>query len=251
MAHISKSAFVKGVQCAKQLYLYKNNYSQRDPLSADEQVRFKRGVDVGVLAQKLFPNGKDLSPQSPWAYKQATAITRHFLEQGEKHVYEASFLYNGLYAIMDIVVNDNGTLKLYEVKNTRSVKEQHIVDASFQYYVITQSGFKVDSVAIIYPNRSLDDYEDAMPLTELFEVEDITERIVAQQLSIALQTEYFIGMVGEANPPAIDIGNQCFRPYACGFMHTCWANAHKADVEAVVGDNLNYQEILLQKNIGL
>ncbi len=251
MSHISKSAFVKGVQCAKQLYYYKNNYNQRDPLTADEQVKFKRGVDVGVLAQKLFPNGKDLSPESPWAYKQATAITRHFLAQGEKHVYEASFLYNGLYAIMDIVVNDNGSLRLYEVKNTRSVKDQHVLDASFQYYVITQSGFTVDSIAIIYPNRSLDEYTTDMPLADLFVTEDITEQVVGQQQAIAQKSEHFIAMIGDAAPPAINIGNQCFKPYTCGFMRMCFTSDKKEEIEVAIGGNLDYREIISQKIPGL
>lgn len=251
MSHISKSAFVKGVQCPKQLYYYKNNYNQRDPLTADEQAKFKRGVDVGVLAQKLFPAGKDLSPESPWAYKQATAITRHFLAQGQKHLYEASFLYNGLYAIMDIVVNENGTLRLYEVKNSRSVKEQHVLDASFQYYVITQSGFTVDSVAIIYPNRSLDDYDEATPLADLFVIEDITERAVSQQQAILQNSEDFIEMIGKATAPAVAIGNQCFKPYACGFMRMCFTNDKKEEIEAVLEGNLDYREIITQKIPGL
>lgn len=251
MAHISKSAFVKGVQCAKQLYYYKNNYSQRDPVTVTEQEKFKRGVDVGVLAQQLFPRGKDLSPEAPWAYKQAVAVTRHFLEQGIEVLYEASFFYNGLYAIMDIVVNNNGRLSLYEVKNTRSVKPQHILDASFQYYVINQSGFAVDTINIIYPNRSLDDYVEGDLLTELFQIEDITDRVVAEQNAISLQSENFIQMITAPVPPVINIGNQCFMPYACGFMRLCWNEANKARIEELLNQNPTFKEVVAEKNIGL
>lgn len=251
MAHISKSAFVKGVQCSKQLYYYKNNYNDRDPLTTDEQVKFKRGVDVGVMAQQLFPGGKDLTPASPWQYKQATAVTRHFLEQGLKVLYEASFLYNGLYAIMDIVVNENGVLKAYEVKNTRSVKDQHLLDASFQYYVISQSGFTINSICIVHPNQNLDEVDENIPLAELFVVEDITDEVIAQQTSIALQTENFIGMVGDKEPPAVSIGNQCFKPYTCGFMRLCWQGAKKEQIDALLEQDIDFREVAKQKMPGL
>lgn len=251
MAHISKSAFVKGVQCARQLYYYKNNYAERDPVTATEQEKFKRGVDVGVLAQKLFPGGRDLSPEAPWAYKQAVAITRHFLTQGEKHLYEASFFYNGLYAIMDIVVNANGRLTLYEVKNSRSVKPQHILDASFQYYVISQSGFTVDSIHIIYPNRSLDDYTEGDALTGLFEIEEITGRVVAEQNSISLQSEHFIDMITRPEAPVVAIGSQCFTPYACGFMRKCWQGAEKIKIAEVLSQNPTFKDIVAEKIPGL
>ena len=58
---ISKSAFIKSEQCLKHFYLYKNHAYLRDNLSKEKQLIFKRGNDVGVFSQQLFPNGIDVT----------------------------------------------------------------------------------------------------------------------------------------------------------------------------------------------
>lgn len=249
MAHISKSAFVRGIQCPKQLYYYKNHYNKRDALTESQRVSFKRGTDVGLLAQQLFPGGKDLTPQSPWQYKQSANITRHYIEQDLPVLYEASFLYDSLYAIMDIVVITNSHLKLYEVKNTRSVKEQHLLDASFQYYVIQQAGFLIDSIAIVYPIESIENYDGVKPLSDLFIIEDITDTVKERQEEIEKSSRYQVNMLSEPTPPDATIGNQCFKPYACDFMGICWANTPTQTISEIAADNEDKRIILTEKQL--
>ena len=68
--NLSKSSFLKGIQCEKQLYLYKHHYNWRDPISEEQQAIFTRGTEVGKLAQSLFPDGFNLTPPNPayWGY---------------------------------------------------------------------------------------------------------------------------------------------------------------------------------------
>ena len=54
--YLSKSTFIKGVQCQKALYLHKFKPELADPISAQQEAVFETGTNVGVLAQKLFPN---------------------------------------------------------------------------------------------------------------------------------------------------------------------------------------------------
>ena len=54
---ISKSSFIKGIQCDKQLYLYKYQYDWMDKVSEIQQAIFNRGHEVGELAQQIFPGG--------------------------------------------------------------------------------------------------------------------------------------------------------------------------------------------------
>ena len=52
---LSKSSFIRGVQCEKHLYLYKYHYKEMDQLSEMQKAIFKRGTNVGELAQQTFP----------------------------------------------------------------------------------------------------------------------------------------------------------------------------------------------------
>ena len=56
---LSKSTFLRGLQCEKSLWLYKNRYALKDEISPMQQAIFSQGTNVGLLAQELFPGGED------------------------------------------------------------------------------------------------------------------------------------------------------------------------------------------------
>jgi hypothetical protein len=49
---LSKSSFLKGLQCEKQLYLYKHHYELRDPVSDTQRAIFRRGSKAGSYSQE-------------------------------------------------------------------------------------------------------------------------------------------------------------------------------------------------------
>ena len=79
--NLSKSTIIRSMQCQKSLYLYKNNFSDRDKPNQEQQAKFKRGHDIGALAQQLFPGGKDMSPKSPKQFNQSLPVTRYYIDQ--------------------------------------------------------------------------------------------------------------------------------------------------------------------------
>ncbi len=81
---LSKSSFIRGVQCEKHLYLYKYHYNEMDQLSDMQKAIFKRGTDVGILAQQLYPNGIDASPATPFEYDKAVKLTKELFRQKAK-----------------------------------------------------------------------------------------------------------------------------------------------------------------------
>src|SRR5690606_6961055 len=109
---LSKSSFIRGVQCEKHLYLYKYHYIEMDQLSDMQRAIFKRGTDVGKLAQQLLPNGVDASPATQFEYDKAVRETKKLIEEKQKVIYEASFNFSDVLAVADIVVNDKAGLKV-------------------------------------------------------------------------------------------------------------------------------------------
>ncbi len=89
---LSKSTFIRGLQCEKSLYLYK--YNLRDEISSQLQAIFNQGTNVGVLAQDLFPNGVDASPSNHFKIQESVLKTKEFIENGETIIYEATFQFN-------------------------------------------------------------------------------------------------------------------------------------------------------------
>ena len=54
---LSKSQYIRGLQCHKSLWLYKNNPELRDTPDQAQESLFNAGYSVGELAKELFPGG--------------------------------------------------------------------------------------------------------------------------------------------------------------------------------------------------
>jgi hypothetical protein len=55
---LSKSQYIRGLQCHKSLWLYKHRKGLLEAPDASTQARFDSGTFIGELAQELFPDGK-------------------------------------------------------------------------------------------------------------------------------------------------------------------------------------------------
>ena len=56
-AYLSKSLFLRGLQCYKSLYLDRRRPELRGEISYAQERLFESGKEVGRYAQRLFPGG--------------------------------------------------------------------------------------------------------------------------------------------------------------------------------------------------
>jgi hypothetical protein len=220
---LTKSSFVRGVQCQKSLYLYKNNYKERDAVSHSQQAIFNRGTNVGILARQLFPNGIDVTPESIYKYEDSAKLTQELIAAGKEIIYEAAFIYDDTLVAVDILVKENGHWKALEVKSSVSISETYLMDAALQHYVIKGSGLPLEDFKIVYVNR---DYflHGAINLKQLFIQESVKKYVENKSIFIQEQIQHSKATLSKANIPNINIGEHCFQPYNCDFMGTCWKN---------------------------
>jgi hypothetical protein len=130
---LSKTSFLKSVQCTKAFFLYKNHYILKDPLPKEKQAVFNRGHQVGILAQSLFPGGVDVSPTHVSKFSDAVKKTKELIEQGQKVIYEAAFVFDDVLVALDILVNENGKWYAYEVKSSLKISTAYVMDAALQH----------------------------------------------------------------------------------------------------------------------
>ena len=217
---LSKSSFIRGVQCEKHLYLYKYHYNEMDQLSDMQKAIFKRGTDVGKLAQQLFPNGVDASPATQFEYAKAVKKTKTLLQEKQKVIYEASFNFSDVLAVADIVVNDKTGLKVFEVKSSTSISETYIRDAALQYWVISNCGYKIKDFSITYINNQYV-RKGELDQNELFITESVLKLILPLQKWVEENVNAFKKVLAKKSIPKIDIGEHCYDPYTCGFYEYC------------------------------
>lgn len=217
---LSKSSFIKGLQCEKHLYLYKYHYNEMDELSEMQKAIFKRGTNVGELAQQLFSGGEVAAYGDPPNYEKALKKTEDLIENGAKVIYEAAFMFNEVLSIADIVVKEKDYWKIYEVKSSTSISEIYLNDAALQYYVISNLGIKVKDFSIIYINNQYV-RKGELNLKELFINESVLELIRPMQDSVKDNVKRFKKVLLQKQIPDIEIGEHCYNPYICGFYNYC------------------------------
>jgi len=217
---LSKSSFIKGLQCDKHLYLYKYHYDEMDEFSEMQKAIFQRGTDVGVFAQKLFPGGTTATEGSPPDFKKGLIKTSELIQQGGKIIYEAAFRFNEVLSIADIIVKEKKKWNIYEVKSSTSISDTYLNDAALQYYVISNSGIEINDFSIIHINNQYV-RNGELDINEFFTIESVRDSILPLQNFVEENVERLKKVIGKREMPDIDIGEHCHSPYTCSFFNYC------------------------------
>lgn len=245
---LSKSTFLKGCQCKKALFLYRNQPGLRVEISNQQQTLFTQGTNVGDLARQLFPGGVDASPENPYQYQKSVAYTNELIGKGIEIIYEAAFQFDGVMAAIDILVKENGKWKAYEVKSSTEVKDINILDASLQYYVITNSGIALDDIYIVHINN---EYYRQGPLeiNKLFSFYSVINEVLENQMFVNAKIEELKLILNVKEVPSIEIGPHCSDPYDCDFTTHCWSHIPEVSVFNLVRLNTNKKFELYKEGI--
>lgn len=228
---LSKSKYLKGLQCEKRLWLDKHRPELRDAMDANQEALFAQGTSVGELAQMVFPNGNDATPQSyDWAgMAEGIRLTKEWVEAGVEVIYEAAVSPNGLYAAMDILVKVEGGYRAIEVKSSTGVKDYHINDGAVQYYALTQAGIPIVDIEIMFINNQYE-RDGEIDLQQLFTSESILDQILPMQGDIPQRIASFEHVLKQPNAPDRAIGPHCDDPFGCDFKGHCWAHIPEDNV---------------------
>lgn len=240
---LSKSSFLRGQQCPKALFLYKYYPHLRDLIPPDRLAIMRRGNDIGILARQLFPGGEDatagMGPRAPGTSGQsrsveAVARTKELMDAGVNVIYEASFIYNEILVMVDILVRTETGWNMYEVKSSLRVSPTNVTDASLQFAVVRGAGVFVESVFLVHLNAYYK-RRGALNLKELFSVADITDDALEQEQQLMVAAEAQKLILGLPQAPTVEIGGRCFLPYECDFRGQCWKKQQEWSIFQLTG----------------
>ncbi len=239
---------MRGLQCHKSLYLYKNFIKLRDALSEEQKALFSRGSDIGLLARQLFPSGTDATPPGRMNLAAHAQHTGELLAAGTETIYEAAFIHNDVLAIIDILAKREGKWYGYEVKSATKVSSTYIMDASIQYYVIGGAGIALQDISIVNINNQYI-RKGALEPQKLFAINSVKEEAEKNREMIEKKIEELKGVLAGAGVPQVEIGEQCFYPYNCDFMGHCWKGIPEDSIFEMGGMNRKKQFELYHQGI--
>ena len=221
---LSKSTYIKGLQCEKALYMTKKHPYLRDKLSIEQRAKFQRGTDVGIMAQQYFPGGVNMSPNAPSQFPKKVTETLQNLDNPDINVmYEAVFQYNDTLVMVDLLVRDGDQWRAIEVKSSLRLSTTYYNDAALQYYVLHGCGVPLADFQLMHLNANYvkDGPIDVRQLFQLVSVIDYTRE---QEPIIASNVERLKNVVALPHAPQVAIGPHCHEPYTCDFLGHCWKN---------------------------
>ena len=248
---LSKTRFLGGLQCLKQLYLACYSPKLADPVDASQQALFDSGATVGELARQRFPEGR-LIEETYFEHARAVASTQEALaDRSIPSLYEAAFAFEGIRIRTDILsrTGEDG-FDLVEVKSSTRVKPEHIPDAAIQMHVLKGSGVPVRKALLLHIDNSYVYQGGPYDLNGLFRLEDITSQAHAYLSSAvpdALANMWAV--LRQAEVPAIEIGRQCANPYQCPFYGHCHDGLPEHYIEQLPRANTRLLEQLLRAGI--
>jgi hypothetical protein len=238
--YLSKSLYIRGLQCHKSLYLDRHRPELRAEPTPELEALWASGHEVGDFAHMLFPGGV-VVPFEGLTKDEQLAKTREEIDRGTKAIYEATFSHDDVFVKADIIVRNRGYWDLYEVKSSTSVKEHYWDDVAVQYHVLSGSGLPVHKAYLAHINNGYVREGDIVP-EELFVLQDITGIVKEKQPSIP-DTLAEMRATLRGAMPKIDIGPHCHDPYECDFTNFCWQHVPEDSVFSLRGRGIDRWEL--------
>lgn len=212
---ITKTDFMRGMQCRKMLWLDKHRPSLR-VIPPEVQARLDAGNEFGDRAMAMFGPYEEMTVYRPGTQipdkKKMAARTAEHLEMGTPVICEAAFIYYNNYCAVDILRKTESGYDVYEVKNAPEVREQFIRDAAFQYYIMNRCRLKVGRIHIVVHGP-----DEANPFVPV----DITGE--AKGLSGWINEHIWDLNRMQKSREEIEMapGEQCISPYECWYYGYC------------------------------
>ena len=136
---ITKTDFMRGMQCRKMLWLDKHKPSLKI-IPPEIQARLDAGNDFGDQAMGMFGPYEEMTVYRPGTTipdkKAMLARTAEHMEKGTLVICEAAFSNYNNYCAVDILRKRGSVYDMYEVKNAPELHGQFVKDAGFQYYIL-------------------------------------------------------------------------------------------------------------------
>lgn len=227
---LSKSKYCRGVQCKKMLWIDKYHPEYKDESLVNDSV-FDTGNEVGDLAMSYFGDFYEIPYNED--YSKMISDTKEKIDEGCSVICEASFNYDGNFCSVDILKKDGDGYSIYEVKSSTELKDIYVDDASYQYYVLNNLGYKINSVNVMHIDSSYV-REDELEIDKLFKICDITDIAKSKQNEIKNNILEFKKVLNK-NEYDCDIDIYCEKPYPCIYKTYCMKNIPSNSVFDISG----------------
>lgn len=240
---LTKSNFMSGLQCHKQLWLEVKEPHRASGLGLAQQRIIDQGEAVGQYARQQFPNGQLIKEDGT----EAIRATQEAIASGVSCLFEAAFSFNDLFIRCDLLHKASpNSWELIEVKSSSKPKEEHHWDVAVQKYILTRVGLSISAIKLMHINTQTCVFPS---LENLFTIVDITAEADRLQPEIPAKLEQFRTILADDLEPPLAIGKHCDNPNPCPFTADCWQHVPKVSIFTIPRLDWKKKEALIAQGI--
>ena len=233
---ISKTDFLRGLQCEKMLWLdaHAPEYKVIPP---EVQARLDAGNEFGDNAMGIFGDFTEttsLREDGRLHFAAMIEKTKQLLAENTPVICEAAFTWYGNYCAADILRKEGDCYVLYEVKNTFTARQEFVTDLGFQRLLLRKCGVNVSACKLILRG---DTPPDDYPLSQeveyckeerishagfTYRIVDVTKGARAAD-RLASDCIFELGKLKRKDAPMPEIApsEHCEKPYRCWYYDYC------------------------------
>jgi predicted RecB family nuclease len=223
---VSKTRFLSGMACLKRAYLEVHSPGLATPLSAGTLARMREGTEVGRLARKLFDGA--LVDSAAGDTEKAARETQRLISSGEGVLFEATFVTDDAVVKADVLERLADGWHLIEVKSSKSVKDEHLVDVAFQRMVLEACGVPVVRASLLLVSDEYVFEGGAVDPSRYFASHDVTLESAAVMPEVESVFQEVVSSLGQASAPDVAPNVHCKRG-SCPFISHCFVGLGEFD----------------------
>ena len=230
---ISKTDFVRGLQCEKMLWL-DAHAPEHKIIPPEVQARLDAGNEFGDAAMRIFGEYAETTvfrEDGRLHYAAMIEKTKRLLEEGQAVICEGAFTWYGNYCAADILRREENGYALYEVKNTYTVRDEFIKDLGFQRFLLRKCGVPITSSNLVLRGDTPPEGV-TIPADEnaqfldcdgfRYKIVNVSDKVRDAE-RLASDCIFELGKLKkkDACMPQIGVGAQCDAPYRCWYYEYC------------------------------
>jgi hypothetical protein len=181
----------------------------------------EQGKVVGARARGLYPEG--IFVNEPDQREAADKTQRSLQEGGKKVLFEAPFISGPFFARADLVIINQGSWDLVEVKSGSSQKQEFIEDMAYTAMVAMSSGATPEKILLMILDKN---YRLGMEPKNLFQTLDLTSDVLEKVREFEERTIEVDMITGSRQEPGPVLKYNCKEcdQFGCCFTGSCDAH---------------------------
>lgn len=229
---ITKTEFVRGLDCVRRVWLDRNRRDLKPPLSLANQERIEVGKRLGKLAQERYSAGV-LATQPGAKALEASEATKALLDSGADCLFEATFLSGDRLARLDVLSkHDDGgwiidEVKSSSVKEPKKIDDDKVFDLAFQLQIARETGLLVSQARLVLVDTSY--IWDGAPISgqALLGTVDMTDLCEGKSDEVVRLCSILSEALQRDSEPVVETNTHC---KSCDYFEHCHKSSPKHDL---------------------